>query len=124
MIRVHRARTLPGFTVIEVMVAVIVLTIIAAALGRVTRQVGAVSRRAQRELGATAFLMTEAARLRGAPWNELTDGSHTRGDSVASWTVSTAGHVRRIVLITGYTSRVTGSFVAWDTAIVVRRSPP
>lgn len=124
MMRSRRARIAPAFTVIEVMIAVIVLTIIAAALGRVARQAGAVSHRARRELAATGFLMTEAARLRVTPWNELADGTHARGDSVAAWTVSTSGHVRRVQLVTGYASPVTGSFVAWDTVVIVRRSPP
>ena len=120
MNRARRVDTVMGFTVIEVMIAVVVLTVVAVSLGMITRQVTAVMGRSRLELGAAAFLMTEAARLRETPWDSLTNGSRTRGDSVATWTVSDSAGVRRILLVTGYT----GTLIAVDSALIVRRRSP
>lgn len=112
-----------GFTIIELMVALVVLTVIATSLGLAIQQVTSVIRRSRLELGAAAFLVTEVSQLRETPWDELASGSRTRGDSVATWTVSDSGGARRILLVTGHTS-ATGTMVALDSTLVVRlRSP-
>lgn len=120
-----RARTsgTAGFTIIEVMVAIVVLTVVSVSLGLVIERAAAVTRRSRLELAAATFLLAEAARLRESPWASLTSGSVARGDSVATWTVSDSGAVRRIVLVTAQTS-ATGSQVAQDSVLIVRRRSP
>lgn len=123
MKRATRASAIAGFTIIEVMVAIVVLTVVAVSLGLVIERTTAVTRRSRLELGATTFLLAESARLRQIPWDSLTSDSLGRGDSVASWTVTDSAAVRRIVLVTAHTSP-TGSLVARDSVLIVRRRTP
>lgn len=119
----RRADTVAGFTIIELMIALAVLTVLASSLGIAIQQVTGVTRRARLELGAAAFLVAEVSHLRETPWDELASGSRTRGDSVATWTVSDSEGAKRILLVTGHTS-ATGTMVAVDSTLVVRlRSP-
>lgn len=120
-----RAQSGPaGFTIIEMMIAVVVLTVVAMSVGRVTQQAAEISRRARLELGASALLTTEATRLRRIPWGSLANGSRTRGDSVATWTVTDSADIRKVLLVTGYTPRSTETFVVLDSVLIVRwRSP-
>lgn len=124
MTRARRGRAGGGFTTVEVMIALAVLAVVAASLGRVASQVTHVVRRSRLELGAAHFLMAEAVRLRETPFAALSSGSRTQADSVATWTVSDSGGVRLVFLVTGYNSRTTGKLVALDSALIVRRSLP
>lgn len=107
-----------GFTIIEILVALVFLTVVAIALASAIEQATRTVRHSRVELDAGLFLETEAERLRAMPYDSLTAGSRSLGLGTANWTVSDSAGSRRIVLVTRYGDA--GSRQVWDTVSMVR----
>ncbi len=80
-----------GFTLIEVLVAIVVLSIGAMAWVGTSRVASASMRAAALELRAAQLIQEEVERLRTAPVDSLRDGSATWPAGDALWTVADSG---------------------------------
>jgi type II secretory pathway pseudopilin PulG len=109
VVRAHRAHGLaaarsPGFTLIEIIVALVFLSVVAIALGGAAQQATRTLHRSRLELRAARFLDAEVERLRILDYDSLLAGTHTRGPGTATWTVTDSGTFRRVLLETRYGS--------------------
>lgn len=87
-----------GFTLAELIVAVVVLSMIAMSLVSGMRIVTASLTRATLELRATQLIEDEVHRLRTAPVASLADGTATRPGGTSAWTVTDSGSYLRVEL--------------------------
>lgn len=110
-----------GFTLIEVMVALVFLSVVAVSLGAVTEQAIRTLRRSRLELDAARFTEVQAEQLRLVAYDALQSGSATSGRGVARWTVEDSTSFRRILLETRYGSPATGLVV--DSVTLFRGHP-
>lgn len=89
-----------GFSLIEVIVALIVLTMgvlgMAATTGYVVRQTTAADMRTNR----TAAVQTALERLRATPWNSLGSGSDAVGHFDVAWSSVDDGVTKEVTLVT------------------------
>lgn len=109
-----------GFTIIEVLVSVVFLTVIAVSLGTVTQQAARTIRRSRVELQAAEFLESQVEQLRFLAYDSLEAGTTSRGRGVATWTVEDSVTFRRILLETRFGSPATGLVVDSVTVFRVR----
>lgn len=115
-----RAAVLGGFTIIEVLVAVVFLTVVAVSLGAVTQQAARTIRRSRTELSAAGFLEAEVERLRVLDYDSVVSGKASRGRGLAIWTVEDSVTFRRVLLETRYGSPASGLVVDTVTLFRVR----
>lgn len=111
----------PGFTLIEIIVALVFLSVVAISLGAAAQQATRTLRRSRLELQAARFLDAEVERLRILDYDSLVDGALTRGAGSATWTVADSGTFRRVMLETRYGSPGVGSLV--DSVTLFRTMP-
>lgn len=92
-------RSRAGFTLVEVMVAVVILIVgILALLG--TNRVALLSmQRATLETRVTRLLEEGTERLRALPVDSLADGMATRPEGTSSWVVSDSAGFRAVRLV-------------------------
>ena len=87
-----------GFTTVEVIVAVVILTVgilgMAGATARVTRQISLSDAKAER----TAVVRTARERIRALPYDSVVAGSDTIGSLEVSWTVRSDGQWKAVIL--------------------------
>ncbi len=110
-----------GFTLIEIIVALVFLSVVAIALGGATQQATRTLRRSRAELGAARFLDAEVERLRILDYDSLADGARTRGRGIATWTVTDSLTFRQVLVETRYGSPATGLLV--DSVTLFRTRP-
>ncbi|GMV05959.1 MAG: hypothetical protein AMXMBFR53_22360 [Gemmatimonadota bacterium] len=118
--RTRRASDRGGFTVVEVLVAVVFLTVVAVSLGAVTQQAARTVRRSRVELGAAEFLEAQVERLRILDYDSVVPGTFARGRGIATWTVEDSTTFRRVLLETRFGSPATGLVVDSVTLFRVR----
>ena len=110
-----------GFTLIEIIVALVFLSVVAIALGGATQQATRILRRSHTELQAARFLDAEVERLRILDYDSLADGARTRGRGIATWTVTDSLRFRQVLVETRYGSPATGLLV--DSVTLFRTRP-
>lgn len=93
----NRRRT-AGFTLIEVLVAIVILVVGALALVGTGRVSSASVRRATLELRVAALIQEEVERLRTVPLASLTSGSATHAAGTAQWVVTDSTTYLRVEL--------------------------
>lgn len=93
-----------GFTLIEVLIALVLMTVVAVALVGVTQFAGGFMDRSRAELAATEFIQMEMERFRALPWDSVVSGEHLRGRGRALWTVTDSASFRQLILVTEYRS--------------------
>ena len=93
-----RTRT-GGFTLVEVVVAIFILSVGALALVGTGRLASASLRQATLELRVAQLLQDEAERLRTLPVDSLRDGVVSRVAGDALWTVQDSGAYLRVELV-------------------------
>lgn len=95
-----RARARSGFTIIEVIVAMMILVVgvlgLAGATGQIIRQITFADLESER---AVAF-QTVINRMQSLPYANVVNGTATIGVFDVSWTVANAGSQSKIVTIT------------------------
>jgi len=91
-----------GFTIVEVMIAIIVLSVgmlgLASTTALVTRMIG----RGTRASKAAVLAQQRVEILRATKCADLAGGSDTTGSFVRWWTVTATGNARRIQVIVRY----------------------
>lgn len=87
-----------GFTLVELMVAVVLLFAMAIALVGTTRIVSRSLRQATLELRAAQLIHDEVHRLRTLPSASLQDGTATHPGGSSAWTVADSGAYLRVEL--------------------------
>ena len=87
---------------IEVVVALLFMTVIALSFSATTQFSARLLARSQIELGAAQFLEAEAERLRALSFDSLSSGSRSNGMGQASWDVVDSTTFVQIVLSTEY----------------------
>ena len=91
-----------GFTLIEVIVAMIILTVgvlgLAASAGAVSR----LSSEGVRSSGAAALSGAKLEELRATPCANLANGTQTTGAYTLTWTIATSGFIRTVTLVVSY----------------------
>ena len=107
-----------GFTLIEVLVALVFLTLVATALGAASQQAARTLRRSRVELDAARVLEDESERLRYLSFDSLVGGTRTHGRGIATWTVADSGAFRQVLLVTRYGSPASG--LAVDSVTLLR----
>lgn len=110
-----------GFTLIEIMVALVFLSVVAISLGTAAQQATRTLRRSRLELRAALFLDAEVERLRILDYDSLVDGVRTRGEGTATWNVTDSTTFRRVLLETRYGSPAAGLVV--DSVTLFRTRP-
>ncbi len=103
----NRDRT-NGFTLIEVLVALLFLTVVGVSLGAASQHAARTLRRSRTELEAAHFLEGEAERLRYLAYDSLQNGTRASGRGIATWTVQDSTTFRQVLLVTRYGSPVSG----------------
>ncbi len=107
-----------GFTLVEVVVALIFLTVVALSLTSTTQFAARLMGRSELELQAAHFLEREAERLRATEIDSLVDGSRSAGLGEASWEIVDSTTFVQISLTTRYGTGVSG-FLG-DTVTILR----
>ena len=111
-----------GFTVIEVLIAVIVLVVgllgLVTTAALVTRMVG----RGTRASKATLFAQQKVEGLRATTCASLAGGADTVAPYTRKWIVTTVGNARRIQVIVGYPG-TPGTLRADTTATTIDCTP-
>lgn len=108
-----------GFTLVEVVVAMVLTTVVGLGFAGATRYTTRVVARSGAELRATEFLRSEVARLRSVEVGALADGARVVGSARSSWTERDEGGIRRVQLVTRVGDAASGDVV--DTVVVTRR---
>ncbi|GMV06481.1 MAG: hypothetical protein AMXMBFR53_27570 [Gemmatimonadota bacterium] len=93
------SRARGGFTLVEVVVAVVVLSVGALALLGSSRVSATSLRRAVLETRVTRLLETEVERLRSAPLGTLANGTTTYPEGSTAWTVTDSVTYLRVELV-------------------------
>lgn len=107
-----------GFTLIEVLVAIVILSVGVLALVGSGRVSAASLRTAGLELRAAQLIQEEVERLRTVPLGDLSDGSAARTPGDAVWTVADSGAYLRVQLVVR--ARPEGGRSLSDTVYVYR----
>lgn len=107
-----------GFTLLEVLIALVVLSVGALALVGTGRVSATSIRRATLELRAAQLLQEEAERLRALPVDSLRSGLALRAAGEVEWSVADSGAYLRVELVVRARPEA-GSTLA-DTAWVYR----
>ncbi len=118
-LRECRARA--GFTIIEVLVTLVVLTVVGVSLAGANQYAARILQRSRMELNAARFTETEAERLRLTTYASLATGQRTEGRGIARWTVVDLTTYRQVTLVTVYGSGAIG-FVT--DSLTIYRLPP
>jgi prepilin-type N-terminal cleavage/methylation domain-containing protein len=100
-----------GFSLVEVVVAVVILTLIVMSLTASNRYAATLAWRSEQELSAARFLEAETERLRVLPYDSLQSGARSSGRGTATWTVSDSGTFRQVILETRFGSATQGLLV-------------
>lgn len=107
-----------GFTLIEVIVAIMVLTIGVLALVGSSRVAAASLQRATLELRVAELIQEDVERLRTLPFDSLVDGQATRLAGDSRWLVTDSGSYLRIEL--SVTTRPEAGLSLADTVFLYR----
>jgi len=107
-----------GFTLIEVIVSIVVLTVGVLGLVGSSRVAAASVRRATLELRVAELIQADVERLRTLPLDSLRDGQATRRAGDASWIVTDSISYIRIEL--AVTTRPEAGLTLSDTVFVYR----
>lgn len=110
-----------GFTVVELIVAVVLLSVVVLGLSAAALYTSRALRGSSEQLRASEFFQTELERLLSLPYDSVVSGSRTLPEGTASWTVVDSVTFRQIVLVTHYAP--TPAFSLWDTVAAYRRAP-
>ncbi len=110
-----------GFTVVELIVAIVLLSVVVVALAASSLYTSRALLRSSEELRASEFTQGELERLLSLPYGSLADGSQTLPQGTSTWTVVDSTTYRRIVLVTHYAP--TAAISVWDTATAYRIKP-
>jgi prepilin-type N-terminal cleavage/methylation domain-containing protein len=94
-----KRRSRGGFTLVEVLVAIVILSIGALSLVGTSRVASASVRQAVLELRAAQLIQEQVERLRTLPLDSLRDGSAARPAGDALWTVADSATYRRVQLV-------------------------
>lgn len=113
-----RARARSGFTLIELVVAIVLMVVVAVAVVGTGRIVTASVQRASLELRAAQLVEAEVQRLRTLPLADLVDGTAVRPGGVSTWTVTDSGAYLRVEVALA-TTPLAGVSLA-DTVFVYR----
>jgi prepilin-type N-terminal cleavage/methylation domain-containing protein len=97
-----------GFTMVEVIVTLLLLTVVAVSLVGANQHVARVLQRSRLELNAARFLEAEVERLRLTPYASVQDGQRTDGRGIVTWTVLDSTSFRQVVVRTRYGSAASG----------------
>jgi len=108
-----------GFTLVEVLVALVFLTLVAVTFAATTQYASRIVNRSRVELDAQQFLEVETERLRVLHYDSLEDGKRSRGRGIASWSVTDSTSFKQVLLIARFGSPATAFVV--DSVILVRR---
>jgi prepilin-type N-terminal cleavage/methylation domain-containing protein len=107
-----------GFTLVEVLVAIVILSLGAMAWVGTGRVAAASMRAAALELRAAQLLQEQVERLRTAPLDSVRSGSVARPAGDALWTVTDSGSYLRVQLVVR--ARPEGGRTLSDTVYVYR----
>ena len=110
-----------GFMIVELLVAMVLLTVVAISLVGASQYVSATIKRADVEMRAALTLHGEIERLLALPYDSLSTGSRTLPEAVSNWTVADNVSFKQVLLITEFRSP-TGT-VLWDTVSAYRLRP-
>lgn len=91
-----------GFSLIELMIAMVILTVGVLGLAGSARLVTSMTGRGGRYGGSAAVAGSRFERLRATPCASLADGSGTTGKYTEAWTITTDGLLRTINLTITY----------------------
>jgi hypothetical protein len=103
---------------VELLVAVVLLTVVAISLVGSTQYVSRTLSRSQAELKAGEALQAEMERLMSLPYDSLQTGSGALPMGTSTWTVGDSVTYKEILLITQYQSP--DGIVLWDTVSAFR----
>ncbi|MGH7545943.1 MAG: prepilin-type N-terminal cleavage/methylation domain-containing protein [Gemmatimonadota bacterium] len=121
MIRGRGVRETGGFTIVEVVVAIVLLSVVVLSLSAAALYTARALRAASDELRAAEFLQVEMERLLALPYDALASGSRSRPEGTAAWTVVDSVAYRQITLVTHYAP--TPAISEWDTVSAYRLKP-
>jgi Tfp pilus assembly protein PilV len=110
-----------GFTVVEVIVAVVLLSVVALSLAGFTLYASRALRTSSAHLRAAEFAQAELERLLTVPYDALASGTRSTAQGRATWTVEDSVTYRRIRLVTEYAP--TPAVSVWDTLVAYRTKP-
>ena len=88
-----------GFTLIEVLVAIVILSVGAMAWVGTSRVASASAREAALEIRVAQLIQEQAERLRALPVDSVRDGSASSSAGDALWTVADSGSYVRVQLV-------------------------
>lgn len=120
MTRAPRGREPGGFTLVEVIVALVFLTVVAVSIGGAMQRATATIRRSRLELNAAVFLESEVERLRTQAYDSVRSGTHAHGPGIAAWTVADSTRFRQVLLVSRYGSPARGWVV---DSVTIFRTP-
>lgn len=95
----HRSMLRGGLTIVEVLVAMMLMTTGLLALAATSVAVTRMLARAHRAAAAATWAADRLERLRASACQETPDGTSHHGDVQLSWTVTQAGRDSRAVLV-------------------------
>jgi len=104
-------RRASGFTLIEVLVTIVVLSVVGVALAATMQYATRTLRRSRDELAAAAFLRSTVEHVRLVPYDSVVDGSRGEGRGTAVWTVQDSATFRQVLVVTRYGSPAHGQIV-------------
>jgi len=107
-----------GFTLIEILVAIVILLIGALSLMGSSRIAAESLRRSGTELRAAQLIHDEVERLRTLPLDSLVDGVSVRPGGTSSWVVTDSVSYLRVEL--ALTTSAVGGVTQSDTVFVYR----
>lgn len=107
-----------GFTIPEILVALVLLTVVAVSLAATTQYAARIVNRSSMELAAQQFLEGESERLRLTPYDSLRDGRRSEGRGIATWRVQDSTTFRQVLLETRFGTPAQGLLV--DSVILFR----
>jgi len=108
-----------GFTIVEVVIALVVVTIVGVGLAGANQYATRILQRSRLELNAARFMESEVERLRILRFDSLVSGQRTQGRGISRWTVLDSTSYRRVVVETRYGSAATGIII--DSVTLYRR---
>ena len=103
-----------GFSLVEVMIAVVILTVGILALAGTSARVVKLISQGGRLGGASLVAEGRFELLRATPCASLTSGSTVEGPYTIRWTVATSGYLRTVGLTVAY---VTGGATRTDSYV-------
>ncbi len=107
-----------GFMMVELLVAMVLLTVVAISLVGASQYVSTTVRRSGMEMRAGSLLQGEIERLLTLPYDSLSTGSRNLPYGVATWTEADSVSFKEILLITEFRSGT--GVVLWDTISAYR----